>query len=374
VPDAKITVVDAPVAPDAKVTPDAGEDASPPDASPPDARPTPLVVIDKPADNSVTGTSVMATFTAMNAASATCTLDGNAIDCTLDGVELAGLGGGSHTLTAQGHGEGLDGPISTVTWAVDALGPAVSITSPLNGGFVTSTTPDLLFDPADAVSVSCTLDSATVACDLAGSATSTVLSQGGPHTFTVAAADEFGNIGSATVVFSVDSIGPSVFINNPADGALVCPNPVPDVSVGEAGATLQCTLDDIPQACDMALEANFGTHSFTAVATDIHGNEGTLAMSFFKIDSILDAGPVREGANPGDPCGFTWTIAIFSDDNPSDVMLTCTYDGGAPFPCQVGDEIFSNQGEQFTNTLRVQGIDKCGNESDQTDTCSNIIP
>jgi hypothetical protein len=371
-PDARAAAPDAAAgAPDAAVsgTPDATVSGTPdaavsgtPDAGTvetADAGPNPVIVITKPAVSDLTGVNVTATFNATDATAATCTLDGHDVACTLTGVKLTGLSDGSHTLTATGTNSGVVGLPASVTWTVDASGPKVTVLTPKMGQAVASHTPSLTFSAGDATSVACTVDGASVTCDLTGRAVSPTLADG-PHRFVVTAADSFGNPGGATVDFSVDTSKPVVTIDYPADGTVVCANPTLVISSTQASATLTCTYDGSPVDCAAQLDATTGTHMVTAFATSASGVMSPTESSSFTIDTAFEVAPIQ--VSGGKYCEVTWEIEALSTPPVGGVELMCVIDGITTQPCQLGDQFYSGDGpgDTYYHTVSVSGTDACG--------------
>jgi hypothetical protein len=122
---------------------------------------------------------------------------------------------GSYTIQArQTDKAGNIGPLSSVTAKVDNVAPALTITSPTGGAYITSTTPDITFTTSDnntLVGSECRVTTLGAPHNVYGACTSPwttpVLTQGS-HTVQVRSTDRAGNVTQKSVTFTVDTTAP----------------------------------------------------------------------------------------------------------------------------------------------------------------------
>ena len=101
--------------------------------------------------------------------------------------------------------------VQSATYVIDMVPPTIMIISPL-AGFVTSTTPTIVYTVSDGVVIT-KLDGSVISTP-SGSALGP-LSQG-THTLRIEATDSVGNAGFREVVFTVDTIPPTWTVDNQA--------------------------------------------------------------------------------------------------------------------------------------------------------------
>lgn len=112
---------------------------------------------------------------------------------------------------------------SGVAASSDNLAPSVSVSSPVNAGWLTTGEPTLtgkVSDPNGIASATVSVDGGSPVAltpDGAGNFNQTIgrLADGG-HTLTVRATDPAGNVGQLTVSFSIDTLAPSVSLSLPS--------------------------------------------------------------------------------------------------------------------------------------------------------------
>ena len=177
----------------------------------------------------------------------------------------------------------------------------------------------------------------------------------GPHTFTLDATDAMGT-SEAVKQFTIDTVAPDALIT-------AAPPPLgngADVSfsfTAEAGATLECKLDDAALAACASPQpypaVPDGSHTFTLRATDAAGNQTELARAF-AIDTVAPAAPEVSG----NPDGFT----LVSE---AGAAFACGLDGGAFAGCVSGVS-YTGLGEG-EHVLAVRATDAAGNASTPTE-------
>src|SRR6185369_11434537 len=109
------------------------------------------------------------------------------------------------------------GPTDAFTFTIDSQAPVVSIPVPPNQTVVATATPGFTFAdigaPGTAVAFVCRIDSgADLPCTSAFAVPVSPNLADGAHTFTVTATDQAGNMGHASLAFTVDTVAPVVTI------------------------------------------------------------------------------------------------------------------------------------------------------------------
>ncbi|MBJ7458095.1 MAG: hypothetical protein JHD02_02790, partial [Thermoleophilaceae bacterium] len=214
---------------------------------------------------------------------------------------------GPHVLTATStDASGNTSPASSArTITIDLTVPAASISSPLNGAFLNTDSPDIDFTATDTnlASVVCSLDGgAAVACTSPWPTSG--LSEG-LHTVVVLATDAAGNQASATTTFRVDLTDPAPPVIQSPGADLVTVNQTPSLAgVSEADATI--TIYDNGVQVDQVLADGAGdwswtspttvseaAHPYTVTATDQAGNVSAVSNTrTITVDLTAPAAPV----------------------------------------------------------------------------------
>ncbi|MFT4050214.1 MAG: Ig-like domain-containing protein, partial [Solirubrobacterales bacterium] len=207
------------------------------------------------------------------------------------------LSQGEHTFTAVATDEaGNESDASDeVTITVDTTNPSVTISSPGAASTVTTHTPSVSFTVDDgSATVTCKVDSAApVSCS---SPFTTASLADGSHTVTVTATDAAGNVGTASVTFTIDTTAPDTTIDTHPDALSTSTSATFTFHADDNGATFECKLDGGDwTACesgDTFSGLGQGQHTLQVRGTDSHGNVETSPASFtWTVDSIAPAVP-----------------------------------------------------------------------------------
>ncbi len=309
-----------------------------------------------------TCTTTTFTFTAPAAgATFACALDDAMFAACASGVTYTGLAGGSsHVFHIHAIGvDGGVGPELSEPFVVDATPPVVTISSPMAGS-TTGKTATLTFAPSAGAAVACTLDGQSLAACTSGMVLTSLA--GGAHTVVVAATDACQNLGSAASTWQVDTVGPTVTILAPANGASA-PASGTIIFSTQGGATgVTCSLDGSPVHCDLGGLVQYalpdGAHTFSATAVDAFGNAGSATTSF-TVDSSppivveLEALPADNGV----------ANVIYDLEDASDVVsVHCVIDGSDEV-CgdDASDEVALTGLSPGPHQLQVYGVDEWGN-------------
>ena len=150
---------------------------------------------------------------------------------------------------------------ASVTYTVDDTAPVVTITGPADGAYYKSSAV-----PAGSFTVS-ELNPYTTA----ESGYSTVE---GVHTYTVTVTDSAGNVGSASVTYTVDNTAPVVTITDPANGAYY--------KSSECSCCGYSFVELNPGS--VVVETGYstveGVHTYTVTVTDAAGNVGSASVTY----------------------------------------------------------------------------------------------
>jgi len=149
---------------------------------------------------------------------------------------------------------------------LDTTAPVVTITAPADGAYyTTAAVPAAAYTATDANPI-------TVV-------ESGYLTSEGVQTYTVTATDGAGNVGSASVTYTVDNVAPVVSITAPLNGAFYKTANVPVGAFTVADANPYTTVE--------AGWANSpdGSYTYTVTATDGAGNSGSASVTY-TVDNV----------------------------------------------------------------------------------------
>jgi hypothetical protein len=273
--------------------------------------------------NPAASTTATFTFTGPSGATFQCQLDSAPTFASCpSGKTYSGLSQGSHTFQVKAV-VGFDQSTATsYTWTVDTvLPPAPSITAkPVS--LSNTTSPAFSFtDTEIGVTFRCQLDGPTwTACSSPRSYSG--LTQGA-QSFAVQAVDAAGNnSGSATWVWSIDSIAPAapVLTTKPTDPTFNATNIF--AWTAESGSTFQCSVENGAWfACPtpytyVIVTSNFGQHQFAVRAIDAAGNISAGTSYSFKYEKKLP--------NSGMPFQITGSVGGLTLGTYKPILVTIT--------------------------------------------------
>ena len=208
---------------------------------------------------------------------------------------------GSHSITVKAYDAanniGSDSVTVNVNNITDTTPPTVSITAPLAGATVSGTilVQGSAADNAGVTKLELDVDGVSVATAASSPYSfswNSAAKTNGSHTLTVKAYDAANNVGSASIIVSVnnpvpvaDTTAPVVAITSPLDGSTVSRNASITVSatdnVGVTRVVIYldnvqlCSDTSAPYSCSWnTRKASAGTHTITATAWDAAGNAG----------------------------------------------------------------------------------------------------
>lgn len=321
-----------------------------------DTDPPVITINSSPSDPSKSASAAF-TFTVTGATSTTCKLDSAAATACTTSANYSSLGDGNHTFLITATDAAGNVTTKSYMWLVDTVAPALSITSapPVNWN---SADAQITFTAgADAVSVTCQIDSNTAAA-----CTSPVNYTGlpdGSHTFTVRATDAAGNLATRTATWAVDTVAPTVAITGHPNN--VSNSSSPSFSFSTTGATgTTCKLDSgTATACTSPAGYSGvpdGMHTFTVVASDAAGNTATGTFSW-----TIDTTPPVVTINSTPAANTMSTTANFTFSVSGAVSATCQLSPGAAFDCTGLTSYSQSSLAEGTHTFTVTGTDGAGN-------------
>jgi hypothetical protein len=249
-------------------------------------------------------------------------VDGQIVN-KVSGDSLALLAEGAHTLRVESTDTTGALGFAESTFTVDTVKPTVSVTSP-TAGYTTDNTPLLTYTTSDGTVV--VKVDGTVVSKASGSSLDTLAD--GVHTVTIESTDAAGNLGSASVTFTVDTIPPLVSITSPANGLLTT-NRTPQLLYSTSEGTVIVTVDGAvlsKVSGDSLGPLSDGLHQVRVEATDAAGLKGSAEVQF-TVDTtppvIASIDPVNGATNVslGKTIVVTFSEPVVAGPNLSGVTL-----------------------------------------------------
>lgn len=213
---------------------------------------------------------------------------------TTEGHLFQGVPEGYHTVKVWIYNQTGERAFDSVNFIVDTSDPSLSITSPANGAWLSSSTTNVTWsatDPSLIAFFNVSLDGGDGQLLPPSKTYMAIDLEDGPHTFVIEAHDRIGNTAVRTVSFTVDTIAPAVEITSPDNGTGFNHD---DVTVSWSGSSTDTTLVgyqiwvDGVKNIDAATTARQFTHGYsdghhtvTIVAVDKAGNTVSDSVTFF---------------------------------------------------------------------------------------------
>jgi len=146
----------------------------------------------------------------------------------------------------------------------------------------------------------------------------------GVHTYTVTATDDAGNVGSASVTYTVDNTPPVVTINAPADGAYHKSSNLPALDYSVVELNPYTVVEE-------GYSADEGEHTVIVTATDAAGNVGSDSVTYI----VDDTPPEITIITPADGVVYILNQVVLADWEAIDELsgiatVTATADDGDP--------------------------------------------
>jgi hypothetical protein len=172
----------------------------------------------------------------------------------------------------------------------------------------------------------------------------------GVQTYTVTATDGAGNVGSASVTYTVDNTAPVVAITAPANGAYYTTANVPAKDFAVTELNPYTTVQSGYSTAE-------GVQTYTVTATDGAGNVGSASVTY-TVDNVA---PVVTITAPVAGAYYRQTQVVLADWTATDALsgiasLSGTVPSGSPIPT----------GTVGANTFTVTATDKAGNTTTKT--------
>ena len=260
---------------------------------------------------------------------------------------------GTHTFTVNATDVAGNPATQSVSYTVDAgtanpgpdtTDPTITITSPVNNQHYALGAPiNASYDCADVGG------SGVVSC----TATTSINTAPGTHTFTVNATDNAGNTATKSVTYTVDpdTTDPTIAITSPVNNQHYALGAPINAAYGcdDPGGSGIATCTATP------VITTVGPHTFTVTATDDAGNDATKTVDYtVDPDSTAPAITITSPANGqhypfGAPIDATYDCA----DPGGTGVTTCT---ATPVETAVGTHIFTVSAEDFAGNTATQSV------------------
>ncbi len=262
----------------------------------------PMITISSPVSGDILATSdVSVSWSAADAGSGLSSfevvLDGGApvvLPATASTHTFTGVADGAHTVTVVAFDVADNSQSTSVALTVDTTPPAVSISSPLSGAFVATSSVEVTWVASDATSgvdrIEVSLDGGPPVDLPATVSTHTFTGVAdGAHTVTVTAVDLPGNAQPASVAITVDATPPTLSIDSPASGETISSSSV-EVAWRATDLTsgidrYEVSLDGGPPVGVLSSESAHtfegvadGAHTITVTAFDLAGNSAAASV------------------------------------------------------------------------------------------------
>ncbi len=262
-----------------------------------------------------------------------CRIDGDPFKPCTQQYTLPHLSDGPHKLSVEAiDAPGNESEIKGRPFTVDTTAPAVTITSgPANGSATSAQSASFRFSTNDpGATLSCQFDNGGF--NGCSSPFSTPTLDDGPHAVLIRARDPAGNVGGAGIIWTVDTVAPTVTISSGPDEGSTSEDPRPSFGFGasESGVSFECRFDsDAFKPCASPFSADSrlanAQHAFEVVATDRAGNLSQAVTRTW----VIDAPPVDVRIDSGPTPG-----SIINDPTPR--FMFSSSDSQAHFKCWVG--------------------------------------
>lgn len=323
----------------------------------------PQTTIDTPPASPSNDANPQITFSANEAATFECAVDGGAFAACSSPLTLLGLAEGGHSL--QVRATDLAGNVDTspavAAWVVDLTAPDTSIDSTPPLASTSSVATFTFSSPDPSATFECSLDGAAFTACASPRTLNNVTD--GTHTFRVRAVDPAGNIDAspASYTWEIETVEPETFFvstpNDPSNAA----DATFEFGSDETPVTFTCSLDSAPFAACSAVSTFAGladgSHTLSVIATDDFGNvDPTPATYAWTIDTVapqtgISVAPAAVTNDPDAAFAFTSTEA--------NSTFECNLDGGGFSACPT-PTTFAGLSDG-AHTLSVRAIDAAGN-------------
>jgi len=220
-------------------------------------------------------------------------------------LELPSLGDGQHNITVYANDSAGNLNSSTVYFTIDTTPPTITITSPANTTYA-STSVALNVSASEAVSS--WFYSLNGAANVSFTPNTTITAGNGANTIVVWANDSAGNWGTATSYFTVDSSPPSLILISPAENQTILNSSVTFMfyAVDNLAAALSYNLsiDGVVNVSTGSASSNAntsvavsglgnGNHNWSVVVWDSVSNKNTSVTRNFTVLTKVSITPIK---------------------------------------------------------------------------------
>ena len=308
-----------------------------------------------------------------------CKLDEAGFSPCSSGIELTGLGEGSHTFEVRAIDEAgnVDASAASHEWTVDTVAPAVQVDSGPEG-LTNDNTPTFAFSSEPGAGFECSIDQGTAdfgPCSAAGSHTPAEPLADGEYTFRVRASDAATNQAVATRSFEVDTAASDA----PELTATVPSSPANDntpqiLGSAPAGTTVRlytgpdCNGAPIATVTPAELEAGVeatvpgnSTTSFRATATTAAENTSGCSEALVYVEdssaptTAINSHPPAPSGSPDASFGFSG-----NDGGGSGISLFQCRRDGEPWAACTSPKSYGGLADG-DYTFSVRAVDRAGN-------------
>jgi hypothetical protein len=294
-------------------------------------------------------------FTANEAATFQCKLDGSSFaSCTSPGGYTA-LGDGAHTFRVKATDTaGNAGPETTYTWTIDTIVPTASITLKPPGS---TNSPTFAFIASESSSFTCRLDGGGFAPCTSPTGYSNL--GDGPHAFAVRATDSAGNTSpEAGHTWTIETRAPTAALTS-APSSLSSSSAATFAFSADEPSSFDCALDDRGfEPCSSPATYHGlgdGQHAFTVRARDAVGNLSPAVSRAWTIDTTAPETTLASA-----PKAVTTAVsATFTFSASEAGSFECRLDG-APFALCGSPKSYAGLGKG-DHRFEVRAIDAAGN-------------
>jgi hypothetical protein len=294
-----------------------------------------------------------------------------------------GLAQGSHTITVRSVTNTGNVKDASVTFVVDSIAPALTITSPSSGSTLTSTSVTVRWSGSDSgsgVAYYQVRTSSSPWTQLASTATSYTFSGlgQGPQIVTVRAVDRAGNAKDSAVTFTVDTAAPSLTLSYPSSGSYVnTASPTVRWSGGDAGSGVSYYMirrdgGSWAQLASTTTSYTYsylaqGRHTVTVRAVDKVGNVQQVSTTF-TVDSVAPTLRITAPSNGASFSSTSVTVRWSGSDGGSGLAayyVRLDNGGWTQLSSTTTSYTFTGLGHSG-HTVTVRAVDRAGNVRDVT--------
>jgi hypothetical protein len=294
----------------------------------------------------------------------------NVVSGTSDNI--SGLSEGPHIIfmTALDYAGNVN--TTSVTFTVDTIAPSVSIISPTTGSYNDTGSVTVKWNATDSGSgiakTEIKFDSGSWNI-VSGSSDILTSLAAGSHTVTVRATDYAGNMNTASVTFTVDTVAPSVRITSPTSGSY---NNSSSSTVqwtasdsGSGIAKMEIKLDTgswstIAGTTDTLTSLADGSHTVTVRVTDNAGNVNSASASFV-VDTVAPVLSINSPTSGSYNNTGSVTVSWTATDGGSGIAKTEINVDSGPWTPISGTGYSLTSMANGAHTVTIRATDNAGN-------------